>query len=257
MKIFQVILLSTCVLDLTGFGMMFVECSQAAGIDPATIVGVWSLDDSKGGVVKDSSKNGYDGQVRGTKEDEGKFGKALNFVKGDTVTINLGKGTIRDKVSIILWLKFNDITDQQNYFSIWDQSDHRYVPYKTSANELHFWSNNWDVPSGVFVSAKTWCHVANIYDGKEVKIYVNGELKVSWSASGFSLTDQQQTAWLATDKGVGFLSACTVDDVGLFNEALTENDVKNIMKDGIARALGFVAVGSTGKLPAVWGTLKN
>jgi len=227
----------------------------AADIDPATIVGVWLLDDEEKGIAKDLSNNAFDGVIQGTKQEAGKFGKSLDFAKGDTVTINLGKGTITNKVSVAMWLKFTDLTGQQNYYSIWDQSDHRYVPYKTSANELHFWSNSWDIPSTVFISAKTWYHVVNIYDGTKVSIYVDGELKNSQAAAAFTLSDQPQTSWLATDKG-GWISACTIDDVGLFNAALSEENVKSIMQNGIARAVGFAAVYPSSKLPALWGALK-
>ena len=235
--------------------LFLCQQSSFAKIDPATIVGIWLLDDDNGKIAKDSSVNGFDGQLKGTKLEDGKFGKALNFAAGDTVTINLGKGSITNKVTFILWLKFNDLANQQNYLSIWDQSDHRYVPYKTTANELHFWSNNWDVPSSFFVSAKTWYHVANVYDGAKVSIYVNGELKNS-QAGAFTLAEQQQTSWLATDKG-GWISTCSEDDVGLFNVALNGEDIKNIMEKGVARATGMVAVEVQGKLPSLWGELKN
>lgn len=236
-----------------------LSCQQAysAGIDPATIVGVWTLeDDVKGGEVKDLSPNGFNGQIKGTKQEDGKFGKCLDFAKGDTVTIDIGNGTITNKVTVVMWLKFTNLAEQQNYYSIWDQSDHRYVPYKTSANELHFWSNNWDVGSGTFVDAKKWYHVANIYNGSTVTIYVNGELGNSQAGAGFALSEQQQTSWLATDKG-GWISACTIDDVGLFNAPLTEADVKEIMDKGIERALGYASVQAKGKLYSLWGELKT
>ncbi len=246
---------------LTIFCLIFVSiffCQQAysAGIDPNTIVGVWTLDSNNNGMVKDLSPNGFDGQIKGTKLENGKFGKCLDFVKGDTVTINLGKGTITNKVTVVMWLKFTDLAGQQNYYSIWDQSDHRYVPYKTAANELHFWSNNWDVPSGKFIDAKVWYHVANIYDGSKVSIYVNGELANSQAGAGFALADQQQTSWLATDKG-GWISACTIDDVGLFNAPLTEANVKDIMNNGIEKALGYANVQAESKLPSLWGEIKK
>jgi len=236
--------------------LFLCQQNSLAKIDPATIVGIWLLDDDSGKVAKDSSANGYDGQIKGVKLEDGKFGKALNFASGDTVTIILGKGSVTDKVTFVLWLNFNDLAGQQNYLSIYDQSSNRYVPYKTSANELHSWSNNWDVPSTVFVSAKTWYHVANVYDGAKVSIYVNGELKNS-QAGTFALQNQQQTFWLATDQGSGFLSSCIQDDVGLFNVALAEDDIKSIMNNGITRAVGGVAVEIQGKLPSLWGELRS
>ncbi|MEK7400417.1 MAG: LamG-like jellyroll fold domain-containing protein [Candidatus Poribacteria bacterium] len=247
-------------LSLVCFSMLFVclmfsQSVFSAGIDPATIVGIWLLDDEKGATAKDSWKNAFDGQIKGTKQVAGKFGKALDFAKGDTVSVNLAKGSVTNKLTIILWLQFTDLSGQQNYFSIWDQSSNRYVPYKTAANELHSWANNWDVACTVFVSDKTWYHVANVYDGSKVTIYVNGEMKVSQAVAAFALADQQQNAWFATDKG-GWISACVEDDIGIFNTPLTEENVKTIMNNGIAKGIGMVAVEVAGKLPSFWGKLK-
>jgi len=226
-----------------------------AQVEPEFIVGIWSFDEGKGDVAKDYSENGRDGDIQGASWEDGKFGQALSFDKGNTVVVPLGKGIVRDKVSVILWLQFLDLTGQQNYFSIWDSSDNRYVPYKTNGHELHFWSNNWDIGSTFIVEKKTWYHVANVYDGKTVSIYVDGELKVS-QPGGFSLTDTQQTSWFATDKG-GWLSSCMEDEIGIFTTDLTADDVKNIMEHGINWASVGATIEPFLKLSAVWGTIKR
>lgn len=71
----------------------------------------------------------------------------------------------------------------------------------------------------------------------------------------FQLQDQDQTAWLATDRGTGFLSAVIMDDVGLFNVALTKEEIQNIMENGIFHTA--YAVEPTDKLTTVWGKLKQ
>ena len=228
--------------------------SGHAKIDPNRVVGIWLLDEGKGDVAEDASENGHKGTITQGKWEKGKFDGALEIKKGGTVTIPLDKGTIIDKVTFILWLQFTDIGGQQNYFSIWDQSNNRYVPYKNGGNLLRSWTNTWDISSGVTVKAGTWYHVANVYDGKTGSIYINGEEKVSQAVPKFELQDQDQTAWLATDKGTGFLSACIMDDVGLFNDALTEDEIQDIMNDGIYHTA--FAVEPSDKLSVLWGKLK-
>lgn len=233
---------------------LIVGYSQAE-IDPDRIVGIWLLDEGKGDVAEDASGNGRKGEITNAKWEKGKVNGALEIKKGGTVTIPLGKGIIEDKVTFILWINFTDIAGQQNYFSIWDQSNNRYVPYKEGANTLRSWTNTWNVTSGVTVKAGTWYHVANVYDGETCKIYVNGEEKVSQKVPKFQLQDQDQTAWLATDKGVGFLSATIMDEVGIFNDGLTEDEVQGIMNDGIE--FTAFAVEPSDKLPVLWGRLKS
>lgn len=226
-----------------------------AKIDPEKIVAIWLLDEGNGDVVGDASENELNGTATNSDWVDGKVNGALSINKGGTVTIPIGKGTIQDKVSFILWLQFTDVAAQQNYFSIWDQSNNRYVPYKNNANILRSWTNSWDIPSGVTVKANTWYHVANIYDGNTVKIYIDGEEKVSQGVQKFQLQDQDQTAWLATDAGTGFLSAVIMDDVGLFKDALSKDEIQNIMENGIYHTA--YAVEPSDKLPVLWGKLKK
>lgn len=233
---------------------MFV-CMSNAEIDPEKIVAIWLLDEGNGDDVGYASNNGLNGTATQSVWVDGKVNGALSIGKGGTVTIPIGKGTILDKMSFILWLQFTDVASQQNYFSIWDQSNNRYVPYKDGGNVLRSWTNNWNIGSGVVVKADTWYHVANIYDGTTAKIYVDGEQKVSQDVPKFQLQDQDQTAWLATDRGTGFLSATIMDEVGLFNDALSKDEIQDIMDNGIFHTA--YAIEPSDKLSTVWGKLKK
>lgn len=71
----------------------------------------------------------------------------------------------------------------------------------------------------------------------------------------FQLADQEQTAWLATDQGTGFQSALIMDEVGLFNQSLSKQEVQDIMNEGILPTA--YSVEPSGKLPVVWGKLKR
>ena len=46
-----------------------------------------------------------------------------------------------------------------------------------------------------------------------------------------------------------------IDEVGIFNDALSEADVMNIMRNGLAQAA--LAVEFTGKLTATWGSIRE
>jgi hypothetical protein len=77
-------------------------------------VGIWLYDESKGDVAEDISENGYDGKITGAAWEKGKFQNALSFDKGDTVTALLGVGTVRNNITILMWINFLSLTDQQN-----------------------------------------------------------------------------------------------------------------------------------------------
>jgi hypothetical protein len=85
----------------------------------SNIGGIWLSDEGNSDVAKDASPNKYDGEIKGAKWVKGKFGHALEFKKGNTVTIPLGKEPMRNKASVIIWIQFIDLGGQQNYFSVW------------------------------------------------------------------------------------------------------------------------------------------
>ena len=235
--------------------LLFVLVGKSEGkLSLESNIGIWLLDEGVGDVAKDSSPNKYDGEIKGAKWVKGKFGHALEFKKTNTVTIPLGKGSMRNKASVIMWIQFTDLAGQQNYFSVWDQSNNRLVPYKEGGNMLRCWSNNWNVASGVTAKKNQWYHVANVYNGKKASIYIDGKLKVSQDVPKFELADQEQTAWLATDRGTGFLSACIIDEFIFYSDAVTEEEVNQIMEKGFEGAL---SVDSLDKLSVIWGKLKT
>ena len=68
--------------------------SSYAEIDPGDIIGIWFLEDDKGGVAKDSSGNGYDGEIIGDLEVvNARFNKGFEFdgVLGNYVSVEHDK----------------------------------------------------------------------------------------------------------------------------------------------------------------------
>ena len=61
--------------------IVFILAAQSyAEIDPKTVLGIWLLDENKGGVARDSSKNSRDGKITGSlKVVKAKFNKGFEF----------------------------------------------------------------------------------------------------------------------------------------------------------------------------------
>ena len=246
----------TCIAIAT-CGVMASESGPAgAAIDPGIVVGAWLLNDGDGVEVVDVSANGYVGQLKGGEWVDGQLDGAIEFAKGDTVEIQLPAQSGEDKLTVMMWIRFTDIAGQQNYFAIWDGGAQRIVPYNTDANILNLWSNSWNVGSGFEVEEDTWYHVANVLDGGTVQIYVDGDLQIKQGAPGMSLGGGAQSAWIATDKG-GWLTACTVDDVLLLNDAVDAKTVNDAMTSGVEFVLGLKAVDPRGKVASSWGAIKD
>ena len=78
--------------------------------------------------------------------------------------------------------------------------------------------------------------------------------------TNFDTTDSHLFIGAETiNNGVGFRSRFTglIDEIAIFDVALTKNDLNTIMKNGLEVATGFRSVSTTGKLTTIWGQIKK
>ena len=109
-------------------------------------------------------------------------------------------------------------------------------------------SSNGNVPNGEF------SHVAATYDGAEMKIYINGKLDAT-QKRGAQNTDLVTPVLIGARFTGGKPSEHfdgILDEVALFNTALTKEQIQEVMKGlSVSRA-----VSPAGKLASMRGTLK-
>ena len=105
--------------SLIAIGVLFIiglsVSSTYAKIDPETAVGIWLFEEKKGNEVEDSSGKGHNGMIQGpTKWVEGKFGEALEFAGGNSVSIpdddafNFGE---KKSFTVVFWFSFENPQD--------------------------------------------------------------------------------------------------------------------------------------------------
>jgi hypothetical protein len=82
-------------------------------------------------------------------------------------------------------------------------------------------------------------------------------MKVEMSASG-AIADSGIDVHIGSST-YGFSDGLkgVLDEVAIFNKALSADDIKKIMDNGLEKATGMAAVKSTGKLAATWGGIKD
>lgn len=77
---------------------------------------------------------------------------------------------------------------------------------------------------------QVWQHIAWIYDGTSIKLYVNGALKGSKPASGiFQGTDVAFAIGKSVLGGFNFVYGGRVDEVSVWNKGLTQSEIQNMM----------------------------
>lgn len=79
------------------------------------------------------------------------------------------------------------------------------------------------------IPADTWTHIAGVWDGQSIRIYLNGELKQSTPAVG-SLQANTSPLYIGCDYGTpgGTGISGKVDDVRIYNRALSANEIKKL-----------------------------
>ncbi|RLE70849.1 MAG: hypothetical protein DRJ43_01105 [Thermoprotei archaeon] len=240
-----------------------------AKIELETCVGAWLLDEGSGEVARDYSGNGNDGKlVNGPKWVKGKFGWALSFDGvDDYVILPPITSTNWEGLTLVAWVWLEQLPKELP--SSWDEilgsNQDLYDMYLDRRwNELRvkvtttLGAQRPGIPAAM-LRKHQWIHVAGIYDGQAVKIYMNGKLVDTHNLQGVingvqysSIGAQGGPNGPFTDFHKGL-----IDEVALFKTALSEDDLQVIMNEGLGVALGITPVSPLGKLASTWAALKK
>jgi hypothetical protein len=110
-------------------------------------------------------------------------------------------------------------------------------------------TSEWTVGSSI-IPKNQWVHVACTWDGTTKKLYVNGKLDGSANATG-EICDGERKE-LRIGKGWDPFYKGLMDNVAIFNVALTEEQIKETME-----GLKATAVAPQEKLTTTWAGLKK
>ncbi len=248
---FRTVTLICVTLMLISF--MRVDLSSAK-IDSDTALGIWFFDEGKGDTAEDSSKNGNDGEIVDAKWATGKFEKALEFEGGAHVSVG-DFSDYEEDVTIVALIKTPDAPAWSDLIVgpcgdvILTLQNHKLNFAAQCGNPIGH--NTW---SKTLLNDNKWHQVAGTYDGKTVKVYIDGEFEVSNPAAGPFIPGPKYIG-SRDDKQEAFTGL--IDEIAFFNVALSDNDIKEIYEGGLSVALGFAAVSPQAKLTTTWGKLKS
>lgn len=243
-------------LGLMAIGLVAVN-SSSAEIDPSSVVGIWLFDDGTGSVAMDSSGNNNHGTVVNAPIwVDGRFGGALAF-DGTGNCVSTGQKLLngRREFTVVAWVKPGNITS--NRIGIIGQNDSPEFGF-INPDTVMLWTptaggneNPYPHPPG------EWHHVAAVATREFTKVYVDGEATTkegNWPNHGrsdFNVNIGGCGVW----DGDGNWFTGSIDEVGLFHAPLTDDDVADIMNNGL-QVFG-VAVEPAGKIAVTWGMLKR
>lgn len=212
--------------------LMVIGCAAIVMAAPVEkgLIGLWLFDDGSG---KDLSGNGNDGTVDGgVKWTDGKFGKAMDVAtSGQAMTISPSKSldSIKDGITIAAWVMVNAVSDtgirRDSCYLLEDQS--------TSETKPDAWSFRLWTPGlspGLWGQAglkmEEWHHLVATYDGKMMRLFVDGKLDTEEQYSG-KVNVNANSLTIGKYSGETFIGA--MDEVALYDRALTEDEVNILM----------------------------
>ncbi len=160
---------------------------------------------------------------------------ALDF-DGSDDHVNTGNwSNSLTRISVSAWVRPTSGT-RQDFVSKWGSINYQYVLLQgVTASRFQFYISTTSsnaIGSGdstTVISAGVWYHVVGTYDGSTVRLFVNGTLENSTSHSG-NLSASTQNNLIG--KSGDALFAGQLDDVTIFNTALTANEVREIYRLG-------------------------
>jgi hypothetical protein len=241
-----------------------LTASSDAKIDPETITGMWLFDEGDGDIAEDLSGNGNDGTLEGATWVDGKFGKAIEF-NGVSDYVDTGNDPITDTVgttilSISAWVK--RATDTSRVLVAIRRSPGGYVLgvgiLGAAANQIKMTKYAVvDIYLGDFPQDTDWHHLVGVWDEQGQTAYIDGVINgESGNTANFSSASAGNLL-IGGDTGDQGFTDGAIDDVAIFNVALTEDDVNDIMNQGLGRATGATLVSPEGRLATVWGEIKE
>ena len=222
------------------FGVILVATASEAKINTDSMVAAWFFDEGKGKDVEDSSAHSNHGKIKGNpKWVAGKFGRALELDGGTYVEV-------ADNSSL-------DIVDYYsgdgNYFlSTACGGGPTQAKFGITSTNGHTCG-----PASPVLKKDTWYHVAGVFDGKKLSVFIDGELETEQDQGG-NITTSDWPIIIGSYAGLGYKSNAIIDELAVFNVALSKDDIRLLMKNGLNRIL---AVSAKRKLTSTWGRVKE
>ena len=191
------------------------------------------FNEGSGTIAYDSSFYNNHGTITGAVWTNGKFGKALSFdgvddyvrVSNSQSLANVGK------VTATLWVKLNNLNDQFFYTHKDANNGHEIVIYQGKIGFPILLGGTWYegtyVPVTDYLEPNKWYFLAGTYDGETVKFYINGEfISQDTSPSGDLSTINRDLCIGQNDFINTLVVNGTIDEVRIYNRALSENEIK-------------------------------
>jgi hypothetical protein len=216
----------------------------------AKLIAHWPLDNDG----SDATGNGHNGTVTGGSVifaqpgANAATGQSATFPDNGHIDIPWNQDLNPQSFTITLWANPASTGGYASPITSRDDvqggvTTHGFIIYNDAGGKWSFWTGDgnpgWDVLGGPAVAPGEWVHLAISYDSQSntKSLWINGILYASDTAPNqYSTNGPEQEALhigSGSDTGGNFFFSGNLDDIGLWDEALSGADINNVMKNGI------------------------
>ncbi len=249
-------------LGVSAICMFAVTLSYA--VEAEDIVVYYSFDRLNGKKFIDGSGNGNDAELVGKGSlVDGQFKKAVRLNGGivqmaaNDFIVPIGKS---GEITMEAWFYLNEHSAYDGIISL-EAVEGGCCEFRTMVNPTFnpFWDagHHADKSLGNFkFELDEWYHYVLVADGKDGKIYVNGEF-IGAQVENFEWPEFKEAAiyiGAGENPNVHRVEDAIIDEVVIYSKALTEEEVQASMELSVP---GVLAVEARDKLATTWGELKT
>ena len=233
----------TTALAIIGFATISIAQIVPSYVPTSGLVGWWPFT----GNANDMTGNVNNGTVNGATLTNDRFGNANSayyFNNNSEIRIfnSSSLANFTDKYTISAWVDISDF----NSVGLFPIIDKNQLCAPTSGTTPFLFVGSNDATNGYHIqnidcgvqtqlgranevsTLNTWTHVVAVYNGIDIKIYVNDILKFTNPATGnISASTGDLTIGRCTF-GFGHYAIGNIDDIGIWNSALTQCEVSDL-----------------------------
>lgn len=161
-------------------------------------------------------------------------------------------------ISMVGWIKVESFGDDHVLMGKWEQSDdHQYMLRVTTSGvpECHLASTSSGITSALgnagSITVGTWHHMACVYDGSNITLYVDGSVDTNGTDNPKSFTSSIVNGSTPFRMGIrtSFSNPADpvdglMDDLAIFTDALSSGEIADIIANGLIGSGGGGGGGS-------------
>ncbi len=227
----------------------------------------FSVDEDKGEEeVLDRSGNDNNGILQGAPLPErvpGKSEKALSFEAGGWLEVpHSDTLSLTDSGTVAAWVnikassptKWRAVISKANTGA--DAMMNYTLDVRENAPRFYFGDGIgalYAYDESAKISFDTWHFIAGTFDGQKVKLFVNGAFTKEVVQTLKPRPNKEIFTVGAYSRGASNSPNGMIDEVAVYNSALSEDELKELMEDGLE---GILSVRPLGKLTTTWASIK-